>query len=166
VSTELSYNRSALVLDSDNGVWCHHSSSYSVYQGSPNYAPRAKSSDLRCHFTRPQNTFCQKMKKLYMYKKCIALVECNIFRKNHITQDVWLWNCRAMSYVVLSQKIWRALVYMNWLDSHPRVHEGITVGNCTRNRLLLRRNWYCMRGSSQQDLQTAFGRFSVACYLL
>jgi len=27
VSTELNHNRSALVLDSDNGVCCHHSSS-------------------------------------------------------------------------------------------------------------------------------------------
>jgi len=31
---------------------------YTVYQGSPHYGPQAKS-DLRSHFTRPQNTFCQ-----------------------------------------------------------------------------------------------------------
>jgi len=28
---ELNHNRSALVLDSDNGVCCHHSSTYSLY---------------------------------------------------------------------------------------------------------------------------------------
>ena len=31
---------------------------HSLYQGSPIYGPRAKS-NLRSHFTRPQNTFCQ-----------------------------------------------------------------------------------------------------------
>jgi len=30
-SAELNHNRSALVLDSDNGVCCHHSSTYSLY---------------------------------------------------------------------------------------------------------------------------------------
>ena len=30
MSTELIHNRSAFVLDSDNGVCCHHSSSYSI----------------------------------------------------------------------------------------------------------------------------------------
>jgi len=52
---------------------------------------------------------------------------------------------------------------MNWIDSHRRIGEGVTVGNCRMNRLLLPMNWYCMRRSSQQDLQYAFGRFSVAC---
>ena len=31
---------------------------HSLYQGSPNYGPRAKS-NLRSHFTRSQNPFCQ-----------------------------------------------------------------------------------------------------------
>jgi len=30
MSTKFNHNRSALVLDSDNGVCCHHSSSYSI----------------------------------------------------------------------------------------------------------------------------------------
>ena len=53
VSGELNHDRSALVPHSDNGVCC----SLSVYQGSPHYGPWAKS-DLRNHFSRPQNTFC------------------------------------------------------------------------------------------------------------
>jgi len=57
VLTELNHNCSELVLDSDNGVSCHHSSSESR-SGFSNYGSRAKS-DLRRHFTRPQNTFCQ-----------------------------------------------------------------------------------------------------------
>jgi len=57
LSTDLNHNRSALVLDSDSDVCCHHSSSI-VYQGSSHYGSRAKS-DLRSHFTQPQNTFCQ-----------------------------------------------------------------------------------------------------------
>jgi len=39
---------------------------------------------------------------------------------------------------------------------HKRVDEGVTVGNCRMNRLLLRTNLYCMRGSSQQGLQHVF----------
>jgi len=31
MSAELNHNRSALVLDSDNGVCCHHSSTYCLY---------------------------------------------------------------------------------------------------------------------------------------
>ena len=33
----------------------------------------------------------------------------------------------------LLPKIWRALVYVNWIDSHRRVNKGVTVGNCRRN---------------------------------
>jgi len=25
---------------------------------------------------------------------------------------------------------WKPLVYMNWIDSHSRVDEGVTVGSC------------------------------------
>jgi len=39
-------------------------------------------------------------------------------------------------YVVLSEKFWRALVYMNWIASHRRVDEGVTIGNCRMNHLL------------------------------
>ena len=45
------------------------------------------------------------------------------------------WNFTS-AYVVLSQKIWRALVYMNWIDSHRRVDEGVNFGNCRMNSLL------------------------------
>jgi len=95
------------------------------------------------------------------------LVESNISQKKHITQDVRPSNCCEIAYVVLSQKIWRALVYMNLTDSHRRVDEGVTVtvGNCRTNRWLcfLRTNWHWMRGSSQQGLRHAFDRFSAAC---
>jgi len=35
MSTKFNHNRSALVLDSDNGVCCHTTSLHSLYQGSP-----------------------------------------------------------------------------------------------------------------------------------
>jgi len=57
-----------------------------------------------------------------------------MFRKNDIMQDVWLSNCCVIAYVILSHKIWRALVCMNLIDSHRRVDEGVTVGNCKMNR--------------------------------
>ena len=56
---------------------------------------------------------------------------------------------------------------MDWIDSHRRFNEGVTVTvrNCRMNRLLcfLRTNWYCMHGSSQQCLQHGFDRFFAAC---
>jgi len=57
-------------------------------------------------------------------------------RKNKITQDVRPSNCFASAYVVLFQNFWRALVCMNWIASHRRFDEGVTVGNCRMNRLL------------------------------
>ena len=49
VSTEANHNRRTMVCAATTLT-------HSLYQGSPNYGPRAKS-DLRKHFTRPQNTF-------------------------------------------------------------------------------------------------------------
>jgi len=69
VSTKLNYNRLALVFDSDKGLCCHHSF-HSLYQGSANYNPRAKSFDLRSHFTRQQNTFANNGKIIYLRKMC------------------------------------------------------------------------------------------------
>jgi len=38
-----------------------------LYQGSPNYDPQAKSG-LRSHFIQPMNTFCQKWKNKVLTK--------------------------------------------------------------------------------------------------
>ena len=57
-----------VVLNSDKGVYCRHSSSYSI-SGSRNYIPQAKS-DPRSHFIWPQNTFCQYEKIIYSQKMC------------------------------------------------------------------------------------------------
>ena len=48
---------------------------------------------------------------------------------------------------------------MNLIDSHRRVDDDVTLGNCRMNRLLLRTNLYCVRGSSQQGLQHVSDRF-------
>jgi len=53
------------------------------------------------------------MKNLYIYEKCVHLVKWNISRKNNIKQDVRPSNNCELAYVVLSQNIWRVLVYMN-----------------------------------------------------
>ena len=52
-------------------------------QGSPNYDLLAKSGQ-RSHFIRPQRHFLI-MKKYYIYKNLVDLVECDISRNNHIT---------------------------------------------------------------------------------
>ena len=46
-------------------------------------------------------------------------------------------NSCTIAYVVLSQKLWRALVFLNWLiDSHRLVDMSVTIVNCRMNHLL------------------------------
>ena len=54
---------------------------------------------------RPTNHFVNNEKKIYcIYEKFVNLVECNIFRNSHITQDVWPSNRCVIAYVTLRQK--------------------------------------------------------------
>jgi len=50
---------------------------------------------------------------------------------------------------------------MNWIDSHSRVDEGVTVVSCRINRLLF--DDLVLLASSQQSLQHALDRLSGAC---
>jgi len=69
------------------------------------------------------------MEKYYIHEKYVDLVECNISRKKSLcAPDVRPSNCCAIAYVALSQKTWRALIYMHLKDSHRRVDEVVTVG--------------------------------------
>ena len=52
---------------------------------------------------------------------------------------------------------------MNWIDSHRRVDEGVTFGNCRMNRLLFADELVLHAWIFQQGLQHAFDRFSAAC---
>ena len=49
---------------------------------------------------------------------------------------------------------------MNWIDSHSRVDEGVTVGSCRINRLLFVDNFMLLE-SSQRRLQHPLDRFSA-----
>jgi len=51
---------------------------------------------------------------------------------------------------------------MNWIDSHSRVDESVTVGNCRINRLLFADDLILL-ASSQQSIQHALDRFCAAC---
>jgi len=85
----------------------------------------------------PHWSSCQKIKMM----QC-AFFYCDLWKK------IELSCCCAIAYVVLSQKNWRALVYINWINSNRRVDEGVTVAegvtvsegvtvaNCRINRLL------------------------------
>jgi len=53
-------------------------------------------------------------------------------------------------------------VYINLIDTHSRVDEGVAVGSCRINRLLLADNMVLL-AFSQQSLQHALDRFSAAC---
>jgi len=102
LSTELTQNRSALVLDSDSGLRCRHSSSQSI-SGFSELWPAGQ--------IRPAEPFhpaakhiLPMMKKLYIYEKCVDVIECDISRKNHITQDVWPLELLCNSLYGHSQK--------------------------------------------------------------
>ena len=49
--------------------------------------------------------------KKYIYEKCVDLVECNISRKNHMTQDAWPSNCYAIAYVVSPKSLKSPALY-------------------------------------------------------
>jgi len=66
---------------------------------------------------------------------CFDLVECNISRKSHIIQDVRPLNCCAIAYVVLSQKIWNALVYLNWIETATDVLTRVSLLGHPRRRV-------------------------------
>ena len=53
------------------------------------------------------------------------------------------------------------IVYMNWIDSHSWVEEGVTVGSYRINGLLFADDLVLL-ASSQQHLQHALGQFSAA----
>ena len=36
-----------------------------------------------------------------------------------------------------------SLIYMNWIDSHIQVEEGVKFVSCRINRLLFQTIWYC-----------------------
>ena len=76
-----------------------------------------------------------------------------VFRCTELLLKGWPSNCCAMAYVVLSQKFWRALICINWIDNHKRVDKGVTIGNCRMNRLLFAEElvlheWIFSTGSS------------------
>ena len=54
------------------------------------------------------------------------------------------------------------IVYMNWIDSHSRVDEGVAGGSYRINRLLFSVHLVLL-APSQQGLQHALDRFSPAC---
>jgi len=87
--------------------------------------------------------------KNYIYKICVDLVECNIFRRKHIMQDIWFSNCCATAHVVSPKKfeeLWSIWIGWTVTDASTRVSPA---------------NSCCIRGSSQQGLQHAFDRFSA-----
>ena len=146
--------------------WCVLSSLlFIVYIRVSKLRPAGQIQPANCEAISPGPKHILPIVKKYIYEKCVDLAERIISRKNHITQGAWPSNCCAIAYVVLSQKFWRALVYVNWTDSNRRFEKGVTVGNCRMDCLLFADDLvaYSMRGSSQQGLQHAFDRFSAAC---
>jgi len=63
-------------------------------------------------------------------------------------------------WYVLSELLF--IVYMHSMYSHSEIDEGVTVGSCMINRLLLVDDLVLL-ASSQQRLQYALDRFSAVC---
>jgi len=51
---------------------------------------------------------------------------------------------------------------MNWMDSHSRVDERVTIGSCRINRLLFANNLVLL-ASSEHDFQQALDRLLGTC---
>jgi len=96
------------------------------------------------------------------HEKFVDLIESNISRKkSHYSRcPTFELLCNSLSGR-LPKKNCRALVYMNWIDSHRPADEGVTGGNCRMNHLLFADElvlyaWISSTGS-------LFDRFNAAC---
>ena len=54
------------------------------------------------------------------------------------------------------------IVYMNWIDMHSRVDEGVTIGDCNISRLLFADDLVLL-ASSESGLQCALNKFAATC---
>jgi len=124
---------------------------HGLYQGSlhcglgPNPTYEAISPGRKTHFAINEEII--HLRKIYWFG-----------RMQHIPKKSHYARCLALellcnSWRGLSQEIWRALVYMNWTDSHRRVDKDVIVGNCRMNSLLfayelLLHAWIFATGSS------------------
>ena len=55
-------------------------------------------------------------------------------RKTHFANNEKVIYLQKMCWLGRMEHIPKKLVYMNWIDSHRRIDEGVTVGNCRMNR--------------------------------
>ena len=63
---------------------------------------------------------------------------------------------------VLSPLLFIVLAYMNWIDKHSQVDEGITIGASRVNRLLFADD-LALFATSEGDLQHTLQHFATAC---
>ena len=138
----LNHNCSALLLDSDNGVCCHHCSVYirALYT-------TALGPNPTCEAISPgRNTFCQYLWKMRWFNRMVHIP------KKSIKQDVWPLNCCAIAYVVSPKKFeepWSAWIGWTIADASTRV----LVLNCRMNCLrfadeMVLHAWIFSTGSS------------------
>ena len=134
---------------------------FSHHQGWPNYGPRA-ASGLATSLIRP-------VKYLSLFFKCNVSdcgqhcnsINCWLPRKSHC---IWPSSGQVVANSALGWKrlATPGLLYMNWINSHSWVEEGVTFVSCSINRLLFAEDLLPL-ASSQSGSQHALGRFSAAC---
>ena len=157
VSGELIHDRSPLVLDSE-GVCCHRSF-HSLHQWFSTFSlkgaksrPTIFSVSLTKNFQHNSiHTFCFIAERSLLHKMLnVLLKDCSGSHKG----------CLGAEYGP-QNRAWEPLVYMNWIDSHSRLDEGVTVGSCRINRSLFADDFELL--ASFNSLQHALDRFSAAC---
>ena len=87
-----------------------------------------------------------------MYRKQIYCVEessCDIvatFRRSppqSFGAPTVIWRPGVCVPLVPPRYAAAPLIYMNWIDSHSQVEEGVKFVSCRINRLLFQTIWYC-----------------------
>ena len=74
----------SVVLDSDDGVCCHHSSSYSI-SGFSTLRPAGKIRPAKPFHPVPKHVL-PIIKTQYVYEKCVDLVECKVSDPRTVVQ--------------------------------------------------------------------------------
>ena len=125
VSTESNHNCSALVLDSDNGVCCHHSSAYSLYIRVLQTTTRG--TYLTCEAISPvrKTHFANNEKIIYLR------ITCWFSRMQHITKKSHFAGCSALELLCHSscgspqKNVERPSLY-EWIDQLRPAHKRLT----------------------------------------
>ena len=119
--------------------------------GSQHFCWREPNPDLR-FFWRASQKFLTQFNWHVLFHSRTKSVRQNI---RLLLKDCWGPHKGCLEAECGPQKrVWEPLVYMNWIDSHSRVHEGVTLGSCRINRWLFADDLVLLASSQQSSTCT------------